>query len=599
MIVGDWLQSVVSGLLSWQKFRPAYTIKRLLLPPIISTGSPMPSENSQSASALEDREFPQKANEQRQLPAICWSPFGRTLFSGVLLWLAFPPVGLFWLAWLAPVPLLSLIIGENQEIWRDRQSFLKRPLMQVWWASLIFWLVTFYFIPYPHPILIIGWLALSAYLAVYTPLMLQASHTMIVRWKVSPLVAIPIAWTGLEWIRINFLTGFGMVALSHSQYSSPLLIQIADLSGAYTVTFAMTTFAAAATYCCYKSHRLGGVIGCVVMAALVVGYGTVRLNQRPPALSGSSNPTETIALIQTSIDTILKPKPESQILDELSHLRDINWAARQANDSIDLIVWPESSYPYGNYVADDDDHQGVLISRSNLKQVWSELTHSGDRFPAVPTIIGTSTIDLNQQTVFNSAILLDEKGLPVGRYDKNHRVMFGEYVPLLEYFPALMHNFPLLPQLNAGTEARLFESGSLRIAPNVCFESTVPHLIRRQLNSISVDQGEPDALLNVTNDGWFFGTSCLDLHYACNVFRAVELRKPMLVCANTGLSGHIDPWGIAIVKGTRRTAEFLICAIDTDAEFPSSPYRRMGDAIPMLLAIISIAALVARRGAGF
>ena len=543
--------------------------------------------------------------DQNSLQSICLSPFGRTLLSSALMWLAFPPVGVSWLAWLAPVPLLSLILnaeGNNQSETNVRARLLTRPMMQVWLASLIFWLVTFYFIPFPHPILIVGWIALSAYLAVYTPLLLVVARTLVWRWKTSPLIAVPIAWTGLEWIRVNFLTGFGMVALSHSQYPNPLVIQIADIAGAYTVTFAMTAFAAAVLFCGYSARRVHGVIGCIVTVALVIGYGAIRLNQVNPPQTASAQTAsaetasaETVALVQTSIDTILKRKTEAQLLSELSQLRDINWAAREAHDSIDLIIWPESSYPYGNHVSGDDGHEAVLISRSNLKEVWREMTNGGGRFSAVPTIVGTSTMDLDRREVFNSAILLDDAGHPVQRYDKNHRVMFGEYVPVIEYFPALMRYLPINTNLTPGTEAQLFRSGRLKIAPNVCFESTVPHLIRRQINAISDSQGEPDVLLNITNDGWFFGTSCLDLHYACNVFRAVEMRKPMLVCANTGLSGHIDAWGIAIKKGQRRKAQFLICAIDTHGVLPSSLYRTTGDAIPMLLAAVCVLGVVVRR----
>ena len=521
------------------------------------------------------------------------SPFWMTLLSAILLWLSFPPLGLSWLAWIAPVPFLTLLIGNDETV-----CYRRRPLTKAWAASLIFWLATFYFIPYPHPILFIGWFALSAYLAVYTPLFLVAARTMIQRWRVPSLIAVPIAWTGLEWIRINFLTGFGMVALSHSQYSNPLLIQIADLSGAYTVTFAITTFATGAACCLYREYRIRGAVTCVVVAAMVIGYGTFRLNQIAKPSPQNIGETETVALIQTSVDTVLAPKSEQQVLDELSQLRDINWAARQANDSIDLIIWPESSYPYGNYISQNkgegDDQKSVLISEANLKEIWAELTNRAEQFTPVPTIIGTSTIDIDKQQIFNSAVLLDDTGLPKNRYDKIHRVMFGEYVPLLEYFPSAMQYLPIGRNLTPGDSASLMESGRLKIAPNICFESTVPHLIRRQLNSISTDQAEPNVLLNITNDGWFFGTSCLDLHYACNVFRAVELRKPMLVCANTGLSAHIDAWGAAVKKGKRQKAEFLICEIDPNAELPISLYRKIGDAIPMLLGAICIVALATR-----
>ncbi len=513
-------------------------------------------------------------------------PFGLTCVSNLLLWLAFPPVGLFWLAWVAPAPMLLLVISPS---WQYR-----RPLWKVWWTSLMFWLATFYFIPFPHPILIVGWFALSAYLAIYTPLTLVVARTLIWRWKIPAMVAVPVAWTGLEWIRMNFLTGFGMVGLSHSQYANPMMIQIADLSGAYTVTFAMTAFATACALAIPVDRntrkRWVGGLGSVLVLGLVAGYGAVRLSQQDKT---NNRDNVTVALIQTSIDTILAQKTESQVLDELKHLREINWAARRADDSIDLIVWPESSYPYGNYISDDRRNESALISQANLKEMWAELTHGSGRFTAVPGIIGTSTIDVDNKQVFNSAVLVDDQGKPVGRYDKHHRVMFGEYIPVIEYFPAVMKVLPFARNvLTPGEKAELMVSGNLKIAANVCFESTVPHLIRHQLNSIATQKYEPDVLLNITNDGWFFGTSCLDLHYACNVFRAVELRKPVLVCANTGLSAHIDPWGVPKQKTQRRKAEYVICKICPDAVYPQSQYRKIGDCVPILMANICVLTLM-------
>jgi apolipoprotein N-acyltransferase len=64
------------------------------------------------------------------------------------------------------------------------------------------------------------------------------------------------------------------------------------------------------------------------------------------------------------------------------------------------------------------------------------------------------------------------------------------------------------------------------ISPNICYESVLPHVIRRQINTLQAEGKEPDVLVNLTNDGWFWGSSELDLHLACGIFRAVECRKP-------------------------------------------------------------------------
>ena len=156
-------------------------------------------------------------------------PVFRTAFLSMLLWwLSFPPVGIGLLAWFAPVPLVLLCLGEKFSG--------RRPYLKLYLAGLVYWLATFYFIPIPHPALWGGWVAVSAYMAFYTPLLVAVSRVSIHRFRVPPVIVLPIVGTGIEYIRCHFATGMPMVCLSHSQYDMPVVIQIADLSGAYTVT---------------------------------------------------------------------------------------------------------------------------------------------------------------------------------------------------------------------------------------------------------------------------------------------------------------------------------------------------------------------------
>ena len=46
-----------------------------------------------------------------------------------------------------------------------------------------------------------------------------------------------ISWVALEFIRAHLFTGFGWVMLGHSQYKNLWLIQIADKTGVYGVSF--------------------------------------------------------------------------------------------------------------------------------------------------------------------------------------------------------------------------------------------------------------------------------------------------------------------------------------------------------------------------
>jgi len=103
----------------------------------------------------------------------------------------------------------------------------------------------------------------------------------------------------------------------------------------------------------------------------------------------------------------------------------------------------------------------------------------------------------------------------------------------------------------------------------------LPHLIRRQVQTLAHAGREPHVLLNLTNDGWFWGSSELDMHLICGVFRAVEMRKPFLIAANTGFSAWIDANGRILDRGPRRATGTILAEVCPDPRH--SLYLRYGD----------------------
>jgi len=567
----------------------------------------VPSAQVSSSATTKNKEVADQAVDVRPFPV-----FFLALATFVLLWLAYPPFEFAPLAWLALVPLMLVVFPKSLP------ARLK-VLRKTYFAAVLFWLATFYFLPYPHPVLFIGWFALSAYLALYTPLFVACARTMTHRMGVSPLISIPLAWTGLEWIRVNFLTGFGMVCLSHSQYAHPVLIQISDLFGAYAVTFAMTAFAAGVAQACFAwratesrsesdeavklpARVLPSVLWSIVAVGATVGYGVMAFNSgvaRDHADGAVEQPSTRIALIQSSLDTILVPPkgedPEEKHRADFMHRMEISHGARLADQEIDLVVWPESSFPTPELLPEDATDTRAASYTTAIGAYYQKGINDVGRFDPVPLIAGTTTYDTANESVYNSAILIDESGKVSSRYFKNHRVMIGEYTPILEYFPDVLKLMPFLRTLTAGDSSCVMSSGGVAIVPNICFETSVPHYLRNQLNSLAANGQEPDVMLNITNDGWFFGSTCLDLHFACNVFRAVEMRKPMLVCANTGFSAHIAADGRVIKKGPRRATEFLICDVKKASAPSVSIYRRWGNWIPFAMGWICVVVLIFAR----
>ncbi len=93
---------------------------------------------------------------------------------------------------------------------------------------------------------------------------------------------------------------------------------------------------------------------------------------------------------------------------------------------------------------------------------------------------GTSNESVIQQ--FNSAALVDRKGSIVGTYDKMHRVMFGEYIPFADWIPYLYKLTPLTGGIIAGEKPAALRLGDTYcFSPNICYETAIPHVIRRQV----------------------------------------------------------------------------------------------------------------------
>ncbi len=551
------------------------------------------------------RKLRKRKNKQRKAKAQVSAPESKRQFvalwmslaSYFLLWLAMPGRNLSWLAWVAMVPLVWLIHSPAPP---------HKLLRQVWIPTLLYWLAMLHFVRLPIWVLWFGWFALAAYLSVYGPLFVSISRTLVHRFRVPTVIAVPVVFTGLEWIRVNFLTGFGLGCLSHSQYQTPVAMQIATFFGAYGITFAIMFFAASvgvATSFSWRRLKASTTIPsraihamlAVVALVSVFGYGSSRLaDDAHLRKTAEAHKHLKVAVIQSSVDTILKPKTAEQVQSEFLSLCDLTHSARLISKELDLIVWPESSFPYGQFLSDVDAEYTKTVFAEQQFLAW-EAAVSPTQFGApVPLLVGSYTRDPKNETGYNSALLFDDRGEVSVAYYKNHLVMFGEYFPVLQSIPLVKEFVKGFSTWSAGSESKRLKLKDVSVAPNICFETTVPHFIRQQINSLEDSGQEIDVLVNVTNDGWFFGTSCLDLHFACNTLRAVEMRKPLLVSANTGLSAHIDEFGRHVKVGPRRKEAELIC--DVRVPIPTkTTYRGWGGWVPFALGWLTVLVGLAGR----
>lgn len=542
-----------------------------------------------------------------------WSVIGLALLGALLYGLALPPVGWSGLAWVALLP-WSVIVALPGRLTR-------REWLGIGAAAWLLWLGLLYFIPIPHPALWLFWPLLAGYCAGYVPAFLAAARWLHGVGRVPLWLAVPICWVGLEWIRGNFLTGFAMGFLSHSQYRQPLVIQVAELGGAYLLSFLLAMSGAFAARGVMLERQVRGgrnvdergpllrgmavqIVGVVAVFLAVCLYGAGSLGgisaklteeKRRQLKELAAEQAELQAVvIQGAIDTTFpetREEMEQVFALQFEQYRELTIAARKAYPTAGLVIWPETIFvqtlvlPTESEAAADADQRALLEqARREFSLCYQSslgvLPLPGEDEPAcercLPLLTGVGSYDLVREVSFNSVALIGENCAVEQRYDKIHRVIVGEYLPFGEWFPWLYQFTPVGRGIAQGRSAVAIEVGGLRLCPSICFESTVPHLIRRQVRELAAAGDEPDALVNSTNDGWFFGTSCLDLHLACNVFRAVELGKPMVVAANTGFSAWIDDRGRILEQGPRRATGFFPVSLQRSGGRVSG-YRIVGD----------------------
>jgi apolipoprotein N-acyltransferase len=535
-------------------------------------------------------------------PAWRRSTFAIALIGSVLMWAAMPPWPLALLGWIAPVPWLLLVCADELPG--------RRPYRALYLAGLVYWLLAISWLILPYPMLTwIGWLALSAYLAIYLPLFVGLSRIAVHRFALPLWLAAPIVWTGLELARAHVMTGFLMASLAHTQMNWTTLIQVSDLVGEYGVDFVMLLVAACLaevlrisgwglrTHRITPKSKLPRILIALAPAALalaaVLGYGDWRIGEADRLAASAKEPGPRVALIQGNslAEWKLDPTREQQIMRQYVALSEEAVASAQVTGDgrpLDLIIWPETMYrnplrdfdagfklPSDVKLTTEDILTGDRRQLANLAaRLGTPLLVGVDRFHFVNDDRSASTMPTIQS--YNAAALVDRDGTLIGTYDKMHRVMFGEYIPFADWIPYLYKITPLTGGIIAGREPAALRLGAKYcFAPNICYETAIPHVIRRQVAMLQNRGDNPDALVNLTNDAWYSASSELDMHLACDVFRAVETRTPLVIAANGGISASIDRAGRIKSRLGKQQAGFLLADI-TPGHMPSW-YVRFGD----------------------
>ena len=509
-----------------------------------------------------------------------WLP---AIISGLLLTTAFPKVGLSGLAWLALVPLfISLRRCNPRDAFRTGMVFgLTHYLTLLYWVVIT--MHTYGYLPWWQCVSLL--VLLAAYLALY-PGLFALAVVQLSRKPYHLVLLAPIAWVALEYVRGFLLTGFPWGLVGYSQSNRLHIIQISDIFGVYGVSFLVVLFNAAVyvllLFTAQKKWRRqpvsrGQALGAVLLPLTLIGaglvYGDMRIDTMDAAMIKAAS--HRVAVVQGNIDQARKWDPAFQIgtTKKYVHLTQAA-AARQP----ELVVWPETATPF--YF-----EASPKLTRLVIDAVRQASVHLLVGSPSVQTTGG-------RQAYYNSAYMVAPDGRTMGRYDKVHLVPFGEYVPLKQVLSFVGKMVAQVGDFSSGEKGRTLAWGNDNppIGVQICFEIIFPGLSR------SLVKNGAGLLVNLTNDAWFGKSSAAYQHFSMAVFRAVENRRSLVRCANTGISGFIDPVGRVVA----RTDLFEDAVVDQSASILSriSVYTRIGDVLAWACLVVTAGLLGRSRVQG-
>jgi len=378
-----------------------------------------------------------------------------------------------------------------------------------------------------------------------------ASATALMFWQSNTLKIISLVFflSFAEFLRGFILTGFPWNAIGYAAMPSVLFMQSASVIGLWGVT-AFTFLAAFSPALLIlpstgaERRRAQALLLCVAFSLVAhTGFGVLRLSQANP--DSVAEPPVMLRLLQPNITQQDKWRQGNE---EAVFQTYLDLSAAPGLNDIDALIWPESAFPF------------LILQRPDALARIDALLPDGVQLlsgavrvkPPEPIFSDTPP----QLKFYNGLIAFNDRAEPVGFYNKQRLVPFGEFVP----FGDIVERFGItkLVNLPGGFEPGVggndfgfdpSETSHRTLPPAqilICYEAIFPNFSSRMPQS-EQDGDRLDSpaewILNVTNDAWFGQLAGPYQHFHQARLRAVEEGLPMIRVANTGISAAIDAYG--------------------------------------------------------
>lgn len=468
----------------------------------------------------------------------------RCLVTGVLIAAALPPWG-WW-----PLAFVGLAALDRMIAERPRWSRFRR-------GSLIGLGLYVPSLAWMTDMTVPGYLiAVVAYAALLGAAVALVPATAPARW-----LALPGALAVTELLRWSWpFGGVPLSSLAVGQVAGPLA-PVLRLGGALLLVEVTAVVGIAVAAAWARRWRAAGV------AVLVVAVATVGALALPRA--GSTGEVRA-ALVQGGgpQGTRAWNTDEREVFER--HLT----ASEQVEGPVDLVVWPEDVVDIGDLETSDEGEELARLARD-----------------LDATLVVGVVEDAGPDHFLNASVVYSPEGDIVDRYDKVHRVPFGEYVPLRSLIEPFGGESLTSRDAVVGDAPAHLDTDAGRLSVAISWEIFFGDRVRE-----GVADGA-GVVLNPTNGSSFTGTLVQTQQIASSRMRAIESDRWLLQVAPTGFSAVIGPDGT--VHDRSAVSEQTVLHATVGVREGTTPYTRLGLAPALGLAAASLVlGRLAGRGAG-
>ena len=481
--------------------------------------------------------------------------------SGVMLALAFPPVGASLLA--LPAVAAFVIATFGTTAWRG--ALLGAIQGAVSFASLLRWMT------------VVGgdaWVLLVALCAFWIAIV-GAGQALVTRLRWWPLW-VACVWVLQEALRDRIpLGGFPWGRLAFAQTATSLT-PWAAVAGAPAVTFATALAGALLAFLVLVAvtRPLTWRRWIAASAVGLIAIGLVGLFVPRPVEGQGAPDTAVAAVIQGGVpSTGLTVADERRQVLERHLAQTLRLAQDVASGEVpqpDVVIWPENAVDIDPY-AD--------------RAVADELTAAA-RAVNAPILVGAMIDAPGDPTrIANVGIVWDPQSGPSDVYMKTHPVPFGEYIPFRSLIAPLVGRLDRVPRdMAPGNEPGVLQAGSVLLGDVICFEIAYDEVVHDAVT------GGGRVIVVQTNNATFAGLGQPEQQLAMSRLRAVEHGRAVLVAATSGISAVISPDGAVISEIGEANVGYLVEAIPLRDALTMAD--RVGQVPEWILAAMGLAAMV-------